>query len=237
MNKYNFDSAAVYDFYNGNYKKFGYSEKSLAWNKGKQNIRFSELTKNLELVDEMKIFDIGCGFGDLNKWLQIKGYKKYYYKGVDLVEGFIDTAKEIYKDNPNITFVCDDFLNMQIDEEYDYIIASGIFNFKMHTVDNYENIYNVLKKALSICKNGGAVALDFQSDKVDYIANDIVFYNSPERVLGIAYEFSRNVILDNSCMPFEFSLVVFKDDSFCKESTTFNKFEKKNSKLYERGVF
>ena len=113
MIKYSCDSNAVYNFYKKNYEKFGYSEKSLAWNKGKQNIRFKELTKNLSLKDGMKIFDIGCGFGDLNKWLLIKGYKNYYYKGVDLVEGFIETAQEIYKDNQKFFFVCDDFLNMR----------------------------------------------------------------------------------------------------------------------------
>jgi len=185
----------------------------------------------------MKIFDIGCGFGDLNKWLALKGCKDYYYKGVDLVEGFIETAREIYQNNANIVFVCDDFLNMQIEEEYDYVIASGIFNLKMQAKDNYENIHHVMKKALSICKDGGAVAFDFQSDKVDYTASDVGFYNSPEKVLGIAYEFSRNVILDNSCMPFEFSLTVFKDDSFSMKSITFNRFEEKHAMLYETGVF
>lgn len=237
MNNYNFDSTAVYNFFNENYKKYGYSEKSLAWNKGKQNVRFEQLIKNLHMYEEMKIFDIGCGFGDFNKYLSIKGYKNYCYKGVDLVEGFVETAQNIYKDCKNFSFECADFLDMQIDEKYDYVIGSGIFNLKMYQVDNYENIYNVIKKSLAICKPDGAVAFDFQSDKVDYIASDIAFHNSPERILEIAYRFSRNVILDNSYMPFEFLLVIFKNDTFSAENTTFNKFITDNIGKYESGVY
>lgn len=84
---------------------------------------------------------------------------------------------------------------------------------------------------------GGVIVFDFQSDKVDFMGCDTGFYFSPEKVLGIAYEFSRNVILDNSYMPFEFAVTIFKDDSFKKDTTVFNRFIAENSDWYDIGKF
>ena len=238
--KYDGGTEEVFKFFDTNYRQHGYSKESLGWCKGKQNIRFERLTRFFGLENEgpeKRIFDIGCGFGDLNKYFEKTGYKNYQYTGCDLVNGFIETADQIFSDHKNITFVCDDFLEMDVKEEYDYIIASGIFNLKMHEKDNYQNIYDVMEKAMKICNQTGAIAFDFQSDKVDFVANDIGFYNSPGKVLDIAYNFSRNIVLDNSYMPFEFAVIIFKDDSFCGDTTTFNKFRMENKRKYENGIF
>lgn len=238
MKKYNADAKRVFDFYNGNYEKYGYSVKSLAWNKGKQNIRFSKLLQSASLKNGVRILDIGCGFGDLIKYINLQGVDDFQYTGIDLVENFIFEASKIYIDDSQKRFVCGDFLQYSFGiEKYDIIIASGIFNFKMRDIDNYENIRLVLNKAYELCSEDGVIAFDFQSDKVDYIANDIVFHNSPEKVISIAYEFSRNILFDNSYMPFEFSLIINKNDSFNRETTTFNKFIDENSDKYEMGIF
>lgn len=84
--------------------------------------------------------------------------------------------------------------------------------------DNYAYVYEVMKKALLLCKDG--IAFDFLSDKVDYKL-DHAFHYDPVRILNIAYSFSRRVLLRNDCFPFEFSVYVYKDDSFSKEDTTF----------------
>lgn len=237
----NADMGLVYDFFDQNYKKYGYSPKSLGWNKGKQNIRFEQLTKFFGLEnragERISIFDIGCGFGDLNKYLSRKNFINYKYTGCDIVGGFIETANKEYKDNEDIDFLYGDFLNLEILEKYDLVIASGIFNLKMPEKGNYQNISDVMGKALDICKEDGGIAFDFQSDKVDFCGGDVAFHNSPEKVLEIAYKFSRNIILDNSYMPFEFALTVFKNDSFQKETTTFCKFIRENRNKYDEGLF
>ena len=237
-NNYDGDTARVYDFFNSNYEKYGYSVKSLAWIKGKQNIRFSALTRFFNLNAPFPILDIGCGFGDINKYFTEKKITNYTYHGIDLVEGMIATANEIYVNQSNISFSCGDFLTSLPDnQKYDYIIASGIFNFQMKDIDNYTNVEETLKKALSLCNSGGAVSFDFQSNKADYFAdNGVSFYNSPEKILSIAYKYSRNVILNNLYMPFEFSLTVFKDDSF-KSNLVFTKFIEDNQKEFDKGIY
>lgn len=210
------DRDEISNWYTGRFKEFGYSPKSLGWDKGKQDVRFDILTSQYNFENK-RVLDIGCGFGDLNKTLQQKA-KKYSYCGIDVVDVLVQKGKDIYG-NADIEFCIGDFLDNAFTGEFDYAIASGIFNFKLKEGDNYEYIENVIHKALSLCKDG--IAFDFLSDKVDY-KKEITFHSSPEKILGIAYKFSRNVVLRNDYMPFEFSLFINKNDSFSIEDTVFD---------------
>ena len=79
-----------------------------------------------------------------------------------------------------------------------------------------------MNKALSLCRDG--LAFDFLSDKVDWRqANN--FYCSPEQILRMAYKCSRNVVLRNDYMPFEFAVFINKDSSFLKDDTIFNRYK------------
>jgi 2-polyprenyl-3-methyl-5-hydroxy-6-metoxy-1,4-benzoquinol methylase len=215
------DKNEVNKRYTNRFNEFGYSPKSLGWDKGKQELRSEILTSQYDFENK-RILDIGCGFGDLNLTLQRKA-KNYSYFGVDMVDVLIQAGKERYK-KPQIEFYTGDFLDTAFVGEFDYAIASGMFNFKLKDADNYEFIENVMKKALQLCKDG--IAFDFLSDKVDY-KKEITFHSSPEKILAIAYKFSRNIILRNDYMPFEFSIFINKNDTFSKEDTVFNTFKDK----------
>ena len=215
------DSQKVIDRYTQRYQEYGYDPKTLGWVKGKQNLRFSVLTSQIDLEGK-SICDIGCGFGDLNKFLKTK-LQQYSYFGIDIVESLIQEAIARYSDD-NTHFQCGDFLKEEI-TEFDYAIASGIFNFKLENEDNYTYIENVIKKAFSLCKTG--LAFDFLSDKVDYFNYEHTFHSSPEKILSIAYKYTRNVILRNDYMPFEFSVFLLKDDTFDKDDTIFRAYKAK----------
>jgi SAM-dependent methyltransferase len=215
------DKNEVNKRYTNRFNEFGYSPKSLGWDKGKQGLRSEILTSQYDFENK-RILDIGCGFGDLNIVLQQKA-KHYNYFGVDVVDVLVQAGKELYK-KPEIEFYTGDFLDKSFTGEFDYAIASGMFNFKLKDGDNYEFIENVMQKALQLCKDG--IAFDFLSDKVDY-QKEITFHSSPERILAIAYKFSRNIILRNDYMPFEFSVFINKNDSFSNEDTVFNAFKNK----------
>lgn len=208
------------DRFSGRYKVHGYSPLTLDQDKGKQDIRFDVLS-SLYDFEGKSILDIGCGFGDLNRVLTAKFKQQYTYLGVDLVEDLVNKGQEIYG-NQNIRFKTGDFLEMKFDEPFDFVISSGIFNYKFEDYDTYEFIASVMNKALAVCKDG--IAFDFLSDKVDYQLEH-TFHSSPEKILGMAYKHSRNVVLRNDYMPFEFSLFIFRDDSFSKEDTLFNRYK------------
>ncbi|MCL1945946.1 MAG: class I SAM-dependent methyltransferase [Chitinivibrionia bacterium] len=209
----------VEENYRSKYKEHGYSPMSLGWDKGKQQIRFDILTSQYDFT-EKSVLDIGCGFGDLNETL--KKYKNYSYFGIDLVEEFINEAKTLYGKKDNIVFEYGDFLNKEFSRTFDYAILSGAFNLKFSSVDNYDFVKRVMSKTYELTNDG--FAFDFLSDKVDYKLEHTFHYN-PSRILEDAYKYSRNVVLRNDYMPFEFCVFVFKDDSFTKDDTMFNRYK------------
>lgn len=214
------DKETVIRRYSERYKKFGYSPKSLGWDKGKQDLRYDILLEEFDLENK-SILDIGCGFGDANKSIR-KRTKNYKYLGVDIVEDLIIEAKKQYSNNENINFRLEDFLMSEIEEEYDIAVSSGVFNFKLQNGDNYQFINAFMRKAFSIVKEG--LAFDFLSDKVDF-QYEYTFHSSPSKIIEMGYELSRNIVLKNNYMPFEFALVVFKDDTFEKEDTIFKRYK------------
>ncbi|WP_051533362.1 methyltransferase domain-containing protein [Anaerovibrio sp. RM50] len=210
--------------YRERYHEYGYSPKTLGWDKGKQDIRFEVLTSQWDIKGK-KILDIGCGFGDLNCFLKKKGIDDYEYVGIDMVEELILEARKRNSQNgkATISYICGDFLDIDIPQKFDYVIASGIFNRKfIGNLDNYSFIERCIDKSVDICVGG--VAFDFLSDKVDYRYNH-TFHSSPERLIGYAYKKSRRIMLRNDYMPFEFAVFIFKDDSFDKHDTMFCRYK------------
>ena len=213
---------AIIERYSRRFEQYGYDPKTLGWDKGKQQIRFTLLTSQYDFRGK-KVLDIGCGFGDLNQMLEQLAGSEYEYQGVDLVPVLTEKAKELYPAE-NVRFACTDILAEDFMGDYDYAVASGLFNLKFRDAANYDFIEAVMHKALSISRDG--VAFDFLSDKVVY-QNSRTFHSSPERILGMAYKHSRNIILRNDYMPFEFAVFINKDSSFNPEDTIFNHYKRR----------
>ena len=208
--------------YQSNYERYGYSPRSLGWDKGKQDIRFDILTRFFSLKGK-RILDIGCGFGDLNICLQAHYGDDYTYLGVDLVESFILDAQARYSSD-KVNFKCCDFVsNWNLLGEFDVVLASGIFNHKFTKADNKLFVSDVIKKSFALAAEG--VAFDFLSDKVDFM-HAHTFHSSPEEVLSLGYSLTRNVVLRNDYFPFEFAIRLLKDDSFSADATICNTLKK-----------
>jgi hypothetical protein len=206
------------------YDEHGYSIKTLGWDKGKQFLRFHQLTSDWDL-EGARILDVGCGFGDFIGYTKKLGLRSFSYLGVDLVDSFVSEGRQRYG-SKDVEFACGDFLSMDIAREFDFVISSGIFSLKVEGVDGYTRIEDTLVKMFSLSTQ--AIAADFLSDKVDYLYNNGKFRNftsSPEKILSIAYSMSRNVALKNNYFPFEFAVNIYKDDSFSKETTAFRQVE------------
>lgn len=214
------DRRSVVERYGERYGRFGYDSRSLGWTGEKQLVRFGVLTSGFDLRGRT-VLDLGCGFGDLNRVLAEQYGDDYRYVGVDLVPQFLDEGRGKYG-RDGVDFIEGDLLEVEPPTPCDVVVASGIFNHQLEGMDEYDFIVAVMERALSLSKDG--VAMDFLSDRVDY-REDPLFYSSPERVLGIAYGLSRNVVLRNDYMPFEFSVFVYKDESFSSEDLVFERFK------------
>lgn len=204
------DSKYLKDIYEESFKENGFSPKSVLWTEEKQEIRFKELVSEFNLENK-SILEFGCGFGDINKILKSK-YKCYEYLGIDLVESFIKAGNRVYN-SPNIKLECADFLSKSFSTKFDYVIASGIFNIKLKGINNYDFIKASIEKGFNLCNE--ALAFNFLTERVNFKDDDF-FYINPEKVLEIAYRYSKRVILKNDYMPFDYTIIIYKDDSYDK---------------------
>ena len=217
------DKLSVISRYTERYKKFGYSQKSLGWDKGKQEIRFDILTTAWDFKDAA-VLDIGCGFGDFYRYASAKFGSLRKYTGLEIVPSLIEKGTEMYGHNPNFEIIPASITEWEPHREYDYAVISGLFNFKLEGggKGNYEFIDFTLKQAMSAVSKG--VAANFLSDKVDY-AYENTFHSNPGQILEIGYELSRNLVLRNDYFPFEFTLLLNKNDAFEPEDTIFDEYK------------
>ena len=140
--------------YNNRLNEHGISENALGWgNKGRSNLRFSILCSDFEFENSV-ILDFGCGFGDLYNYIHENITTNFRYIGVDINEKFIEIAKSRDFKNADFYLVdenADVFLN-SLGINIDYVLSSGIFNFKLK--DNISFIKSTLTLFNSISKKG-----------------------------------------------------------------------------------
>lgn len=212
-------------YYGDNFSQHGFSKEALGWKKGKQEIRFNQLIKNFN-PENKSFIDIGSGLGDFIPFLEKKGIIFTEYLGIEIFDKFYQYSMERFKDNSRIKFINKNFLGVDLmNNSYDYIVGSGIFGhhlFSGNDEKQYEYIGQIIKKALLVAKVG--VSFDFLSNKITVEGNKKDFYCDPAKLLDIIYPSSKNLILDNSTMPFEFTLTVFKDETFSKDTILFHSF-------------
>lgn len=224
-----------YEKYSSAFKQYGYSPKSLLWSKGgtdRRFIRYYELLKHFNLSAGQTLLDVGCGFADLYQFCNDYFGIQLNYTGVDYCKEFIETAQQKYSNQ--CTFIQGDFLSDHDLKTYDYCVTSGIFNLSDGHDDDVEGgfLYSVVKKMFVLCNT--AISFNFVTNKVDY-KNDGVSYYSPAKLLDFCYSLSRNIVFDNTCMPFEATVTVFKDDSFGK-SRVFNSFERYHNQEFQGSI-
>jgi SAM-dependent methyltransferase len=220
MNFSDKDKANVINRYTHNYSLYGHSQKAVGWGeKGRQELRFSILS-SLWNFKNASVLDIGAGFGDFYNFIGKDNLKEYH--GFDIVPVLVEKGNELYGSNKNFKLSLGNFMEMPLEKKYDIVVISGLFNFKLTSGDNYYFINDVLTKALSHCNIG--VAANFITDRVDH-HDEVIFNSSPEKIVEIALKHTKNFILRNDYMPFEFSIFLNKDDSFSASDAIFNSYK------------
>lgn len=201
--------------YESLYDKFGHSPKSLGWTKGMQEVRFANLVSQVPVKSKC-ILEIGCGFGEMVPFLRQGLGDDLQYTGIDIVQDFVVDAKSRFGDERR-EFETMDFLAVDTPfepKQFDFVLASGIFNDKIEGSNPREHITACMELAAKSSKYG--FAFDFLSDRVDY-RHAHTEHSNPSQVLELAYAISRRVVLRNDYMPFEFSICVYLEETFKPE--------------------
>ena len=189
--------------YNERYAKYGLDPRSLGWLKGRQKIRFKILAE-IGNLDGCSILDIGCGFGDFYQYLvDDKSYEIDYY-GVDLNNTFIQIAE---KNHPKVRFDQINFMSLSNLNKYDYVIASGIFEYKFP--DQEKIISQCLKQMYELSIKG--VSVNFLSSYVDFETEE-AYHANPEYIFTISKKLTKRVVLRHDYLPYEFTTYMYTKD-------------------------
>jgi SAM-dependent methyltransferase len=183
--------------------KFGPAVQALGWrDEAQQKLRFQIFLECLEIDDNTSILDVGCGFGDFYNYLKIKN-KTFIYEGCDISPEIIDVAR---KTNQNIKFqVCDLRDGVYLNQSFDYVCVSGIFNYKIS--DNETFLRETLIAAYSICKRG--VIVNMTTDKVDF-KDSLLYYYNPGSVIDFCSSLTRRLIIRHDYPLFEFTIGLYR---------------------------
>ena len=196
------DKDKLYRHYETRFQEHGYSYKTLGWGSEEtQHLRFEVLADIADLTGR-SVCDVGCGFGDLYPYLTSR-YGKVAYHGIDLSQVLLDVGA---KRHPDATFERRDILaNPLPGGSYDYVMASGLLNFKQENHIDY--LTKMVESLFSACSQG--LAVNFLSSYVDYeLEKD--FHFSPEAGFALARRLTRWVTLRHNYPLYEFTLYLYR---------------------------
>lgn len=150
------ENNTYYDIMN---ERFDEPIRQLGWtDAGQQKIRFDTLTQYMPMdLSNKTVLDIGCGHGDLWNYFPIKPKK---YVGIDMYKPALEKAKKKYE-KEGAEFLHGKFLEMDIEEQFDYVICCGALN--VNTIRQKKEFYENIFKMADIAKE--MVAFNFLSSR------------------------------------------------------------------------
>ena len=197
--------------YQDAFNKNGDSPASVLWPKGRQSERFHALSKNIKNEDKFSVLDFGCGLSHLKDYLD-SSYSNVEYTGVDIVEEFLNHNKTKL---PNDTFLTPDELYAS-ENKYDYIFSSGAFNilYVNNKEEHKEIVFDILEKLFQ--KTNKYLSVNFMTDQVDFQQEGAYHQNVIELYEFCSKKLTKRLEIDQSYMPFEFTITLWKDQTILK---------------------
>ena len=187
----------------------GATPKGVDWNSVEsQELRFSILSEILDSKENFSILDFGCGFGSMYEFYLKNDFKNFNYTGFDISKQMIIEAENKYTANENLVW-CN---NLNTELEFDYVIASGIFNVKLEENEDIwlKYILDTLKLMNQISKKGFSFNILTKYSDKEYM-RDYLFYADPLMLFDYCkLNFSKYVTLIHDYPLYEFTIIVRK---------------------------
>jgi SAM-dependent methyltransferase len=172
--------------YRSLFQKYGDAPEATQWTAEGQQFRFRKLMEIADLRSR-KVLDLGCGVGAfypvLTEW-----FGDLDYTGVDIVPEMVDHAARKY---PRARFLCRDLSTDRLDDTFDYVLSSGVFNNAMPDADAF--MRELLALGFEHCRLG--MAFNFISTHVNFTDRELA-YHDPAGVLDFCIRnLTRKVVI------------------------------------------
>jgi SAM-dependent methyltransferase len=200
------DFSELRDSYRRTFAEHGDAPAAVQWPKGRQELRWEALTRHIPAGAKGSFLDFGCGLGHFKAYVDTR-YPGSRYAGVDVVPEFIDHSRAR---DPGAEWILLEDVE-ELGGHYDWIVLSGVFNKLCFSDRARHQAY--VDRVLGVLFRCSLVSLsvDFMTDQVDW-QQPGAYHESVARIRRLAQDtLSPRVRIDESYMPYEFALTVFRD--------------------------
>lgn len=199
----------VSDYYSAKLAEYGESPRGVDWNSVEsQSLRFEQLLKIIQKPGAISLNDLGCGYGALLDFLQLR-CTDFNYQGVDVSSEMVDAAKARHGHVAGASFV----VGARPLGMADYGVASGIFNVRLGRSD--AEWWDYLRDTLDVLNETSHEGFSFNcltsySDAEKM--RDYLYYANPGQLFDLCKKrYSRHVALLHDYGLYEFTILVRKN--------------------------
>ncbi|MCR1811858.1 bifunctional 2-polyprenyl-6-hydroxyphenol methylase/3-demethylubiquinol 3-O-methyltransferase UbiG [Sulfurospirillum sp. hDNRA2] len=193
--------------YNDSAHKFGaHTLASVHWDDEQKALyRYHLIAKHIPNESNVSVLDIGCGNGGLLRHLNYSGFRGTY-NGYDINALLIDCAKELYpKYSERFSVV--DILNDTLDDTFDYVVLSGLFNSNYG--QDFQWICSFIEKMYALANK--KVIFNAISTYTNF-KEETMFYINPFEISDfIIQNLSREIIVEHGQLPYNFQISITKE--------------------------
>lgn len=194
------EKAKIRELYGSRFAQYGRNHQTVGWGSAAdQRLRFEMLCRNLDIRGKT-VLDVGCGLGDLVKFLDAAYGTDYKYVGIDLSADLVAEAKKKFADD-RCQFMVGDILEMPPMDDIDVVLLSGALNVRIG--DNMGHAATMLRRMYESARV--AVAANFLSSYVDY-SEERNFHYLPGEMFAIAKSITKWVTMYHDYPLWEFTL-------------------------------
>ena len=204
--------------YKTEFDKHGDSPKSILTPNGRNANRYSVISDYVDFQKELEILDYGCGLGYLYEYLKLR-YSNLNYHGYDIMPDFISNCKNKFEDNNSRFSLVQP--EKKIEKKFDVVVASGVFNLKSSEskAESMEYAFSKIKELYECSKQ--LFIVDFPSQYVDFKHPEAQHFNINEVTDFCINNLSRKFIIRHDKLPYEFTLVVWRNDKILRPINVF----------------
>jgi hypothetical protein len=188
----------------------GDTPAGVLWPRGRQALRFDALTRHFS-GDGFSVLDYGCGLAHLKAYLDQR-FSRYEYHGADLVPEFVQTVAAKYP-AAKVQLVRS---HADVTRPVDHVVISGTFNI-IDGADRaayVERVHAELVHLFGLAR--ASLSVNFMSDRVDFIQPQALHMNVESMMDFMRRNLSPRLRVDESYMPYEFTLVALKDSEIVR---------------------
>lgn len=196
----------VDNYYTGKLQQHGATPQGVDWNgEESQQLRFKTLLKIVEEPTKpFSLLDYGCGYGSMYTYMREQS-NDFNYTGFDISESMISEAKRLNDNNAK-------WITQRDNTQYDYIVASGIFNVQLKNDDAgwWDYIQTELDWMNAHATKGFSLNMLTSYSDTDKM-RDYLFYADPTLVFNFCKrKYSKFVSLLHDYPLYEFTILVRK---------------------------